>query len=133
MVEVRLKTKALNLDIEKLRKRYKNSTVTSLQGAGGLIRTIARRSIRRRITPSKPGNPPHTTMGLLRDSIAFKVNKITEEVVVGPRRTLIDDIGTLHEFGGKREGGDFPKRPYMGPALRKAIPKLGKFWADSLR
>jgi len=125
----------IRFDKKAIEKAVKRSNIDSLGRAGALVRTIARRSIRRKGVqnkPSKPGNPPKTT-GPLRRSILFEVAKDKQDVIVGPSSDFVDNVGKAHEFGGKFRKEKFPKRPFMGPALEKASPRLPKLWAKSIR
>lgn len=58
--------------------------VRNLSKIGAYIRTRARRSIRPSKTASRPGNPPHSHIGLLRDKIYFSYDNDTGGAVVGP-------------------------------------------------
>lgn len=123
---------------------------------GGLIRIIAKRSIRKRKGPSKPGNPPHSHVGLLRDKIKFSVDEIEKSVIVGPefvpgasadaKPITRKTVPATLEFGGLELirsrlvlGVRSPftifidKRPYMRPALVKAWPIIKDEYADILR
>lgn len=50
--------------------------------------------------PSKPGTPPHTHGGQLRNSIVYAYDPSSESVVVGGFMRGIPRIVSLHEFGG---------------------------------
>ncbi|MDD5728828.1 MAG: hypothetical protein PHV59_09705 [Victivallales bacterium] len=102
----------INWNPTKLKEAEERAEKRYLFRAGGFIRQIVRRSIRRvkwqegKIPPkSKPGRPPysHDTnwsgFQNLRDSIAFNVDTHNEEVIVGPVLQQ-EKIGKLHEFGG---------------------------------
>ena len=124
-----------NFNKEAVKKAAKDANVTSLGRAGALVRTISRRSIRRKGVkniPSRPGQPPKTT-GPLRNSILFEQSGDKQDVIVGPSSEFIANVGKAHEFGGEFRGVRYPKRPFMGPALKKALPKLPKLWAKSIR
>ncbi len=131
----------------RIKRRVRKINFDSLSHIGGYIRKIARNSMRdRKGKPSKPGKPPSRGIGLLRDSIIYDVDKYSQVVIIGPRKSIIDDIGHLHEFGGQRltlqpiwKFGSiigfqkrlcqYPARPFMALALKKTIPKIPKFWA----
>ena len=165
--------------------RMKKRSIRSLYKASGLVKTIAKRSIRqyrsdaKKLRPNPPGKPVRTIRGRIKTSIAFSVNEQEWSSVIGPRKSVIGNLGRLHEFGGmaKRRlvnwdnrlilGGSgpiglnadgsprfimikysaqierckryarilderskakpnkrYPARPYMGPALTKARPKI---------
>ena len=136
------------------RKKFKY-----LRRAGGTIRLIAKRSIRKRKAISAPGSPPSSHEGDLRGSIFFGLDKVDESVVVGPSAAYrqADSGGSrrgasLLEFGGttygprfwipgktKRDDGvsipagvrTYRARPFMGPALDETEPRLPKMFADA--
>jgi len=120
----------------------------------------ARRKVIGRVT-SKPGEPPRSITGQLKDGIWFAFDPSTRGVVIGPVRinTPTPAPRTL-EFGGtvqieKREvirtrsksSGRFSgatttrtvlrrvkiaARPYMSPALMKALPRIPEQFRDIL-
>ena len=128
----------------------------SLDYSGGIIRNIAKRSIKYRKkfkNKSAKGTPPHTHgKKKLRNSIFFARSRNNESVLVGPLFSRVRDVGKAHEFGGPYKmtsvGRDnngvlnvsrnskshkknlttrpriYPKRPFMYPALKNALPKL---------
>lgn len=119
---------------------------------GGYIRLTSRRSIRKRKGSSKPGSPPHSHVGLLRQHIYFSYDFGSKTVVIGPalittpgRRFATPDgdetVPSVLEYGGSvnmrrrsNRPGQFKKviaaRPYMGPALdaAKNADKLSAAW-----
>lgn len=183
------------------------ATARNLARAGALVRTIAKRSMRRRADPnnaSAPGQPPHShpkSGGWLRKFILFALDG-KDNVVIGPARNANakGDAPELMEHGGsstftprrknnwnltrgghgpirgsgsslegfaklhtpeqvaraKRIGtgfmktqpggiwsstvigdqprtADYPKRPFMAPALEKARGMIGELWRDTVR
>lgn len=118
----------------KVAKAVEQYNIESLGHAGGVIRKTAQRSIRRRMGYSKPGTPPHTHTGALRRSIRYAVDKQREEVVIGPSASVIGTrLGPLHEFGGQTKRGQYPARPFMGPAFTTILPRLPEHWRRSVR
>lgn len=73
-----------------------------LAGAGGFVRTVARRSIRPSKTAfSKPGEPPKSKTKILRNSILFASDG-DRSVVIGPRSGVgraNDNAAETLEFG----------------------------------
>lgn len=111
-----------------------------MKAARGMLRTARGKSVNK---PSKPGRPPKSRTGLLRDHIYFVFDPQTLSVVVGPAR-LNRTLGApaLHEFGGVRFRRDaigksqrlkYPPRPYMRPALGKSLPKLPEAFRNAVR
>ena len=117
-------------------------TLKALSRAGALIRTTARRSMRRGGKVSLPGNPPKARGGQIKKFLFFVVDPIRENVVIGPAK-LSEGTGApkLLEHGGQEDRDLFGKtvvanyepRPFMGPALDKQSAKLPQFWEDALK
>jgi phage gpG-like protein len=121
-------------DIAKaVRRRAKAGAITGLGHAAAAIRLTARRSIRKRATPSQEGQPPHTKAGQLRGAIVYAVEKQHARAVIGPSYERMADAAGAHEHGGRFRGDDFPARPFMGPALENIAPRLPKHWAATVR
>ena len=120
----------IKFDPSKLLKAVSKAERRYLFRAGGLLKTIARRSIKKQKAKSQPGTPPSSQTGNLRNAIWFDVNLHALDVVIGPRFTDMHEIGYLHEFGGTRNGAVYPARPYMGPAFDATVPQLPKIWKD---
>lgn len=96
---------------------------------GALIRTIARRSIRRRRTPSQPGGPPRSKTGLLRNFIFYSWDPVSQSIVIGPQRLSGKGLGDAPR---RLELGD-RNRPFMRPALGSARTKLPELWRGAIR
>jgi hypothetical protein len=177
-------------DRTKCETAAERSLIRQLSYIGGLIRRIARNSMRRRKSASAPGSPPSAHSGEFKKLILYGLDYGGNSVVIGPtarwrtRSTSgLPRMGPLHEFGGKAEaryvfwdrkekkkitltGGlasrrsfkdatlpngeiryipmnwiknsewhargtnsynpIFPARPFMSPALFKAVPQIKK-------
>jgi len=120
-------------DATKVLHRVQQANIESLGHAGGAIRLTARRSIRRSDKPSAPGSPPHTRKGQIKRAIVYAVEKQKQCVVIGPEYATLGPSGMAHEFGGRFRGQNYPKRPFMGPALMKIQDRLPRMWAGSVR
>ena len=113
--------------------------VGSRQGA--LIRTIARRSIRRvnkRGTPAKPGTPPRSRKGLLKNFIFYSWDSSEQAVVAGPEKLLLPgQTPKVLEYGGtnrtKKGRATYKARPFMRPALGTAMAKLPELWDGAMK
>ena len=79
---------------------------------------------------SKPGSPPFTRRGQLRNAILFDVND--KSAIIGPRQSFVGQAGAAHELGETFRGTDYPERPYMGPALEEALPRFARNWKASI-
>lgn len=122
-----------------------------LARAGGLVRTTARRSIRKRRRVSSPGSPPSSHSGELRRLIFFAYDRDASEVVIGPllfrgaspnsaggktTPQLLEEGGTRSvptrrresRFGGQytspAKSQQYAPRPFMRPALDINIEKI---------
>jgi hypothetical protein len=120
-------------DARKVRKKADAGTFKSLNHAAAAIRLTARRSIRRSPKKSSSGTPPHTRRGLLKRALLYNVDKAKMRAVIGPAYSIVGRSGSTHEFGGKYYGRKYPKRSYMGPALKANKRRLPKMWANSIR
>ena len=127
----------------------------ALSRAGAFVRRTAKGLIRKRKRSARPGQPPTSWTGLLKDFIFFGYDSGTGTVVIGPTKLGGKEGNTpqLLEFGGttrlKRSRrfsrgrrvveldagavAHYRSRPYMGPALEKESAKLPGLWADSVR
>ncbi len=97
MIKITVRTQ---FDKQKLKKKAETATFTSLSEAGGAVRKTAKRSIRKRKKPSKPGSPPHTQTGMLKRVIRYDVTNNRTIVAIGPVNEIAGRIWNLHEFGG---------------------------------
>ena len=116
-----------------LRRRAQAGSVRSLGHAEAALRLTARRSIRQSVRASAPGRPPHTRRGLLRQAVLYAVEKGRERALIGPAHSFVGRSAGAHEFGGRYRRQVYPKRPLMGPALARLVPRLPAFWAGSIR
>jgi len=76
-------------------------------------------------TASNPGQPPKTRgQRKLKKAIRYFVNKEKGYAVAGPRKSVFGTAAKAHEFGGRYKDEVFDKRPFMQPALERAIPRF---------
>jgi len=106
---------------------------SNLSHAAAAIRLTARHSIRRGRKQSSAGTPPHTRKGQLKRAILYAVEKQKSTAVIGPAYEVVGTSGSAHEFGGRYKRQSYPRRAFMGPALRENLPRLPKIWAASVR
>lgn len=148
MLQIYIKRGTMFFDRPAVVKSMDRARRRSLARAGGWIRQTARRSMRRagpKTPPSSPGEPPRARAGQIRDLLFFGWDEGTRSVVIGPEtfsaRQSSYQATVLHEYGGtvrlrtrrSRVGGNaqskdgdlvtFKPRPYMAPALQKALEK----------
>jgi len=110
MINVRTR---VQVNAASVRKKVDQTSIRSLGHAGGAIRKTARRSIRRRKLPSRPGRPPHTQTGGLKRSIRYEVGK--HDVLIGPINEVGGRLWNLHEFGGVAKGRRLLKSHRFSP------------------
>ena len=126
----------------------------NLSKAGSFIRRSARSSLRRRKKTSPPGQPPSVHA---RDPVAtlkniwFVFDPGRTSVVVGPMKlngsklqgSDRPTVPALHELGGtatvvdrrrkRRRRAKYARRPFMGPAMERELPKFEGLWANSVK
>lgn len=130
MVSGKAKT---NFDGRKVQKAAKAGNIQSLGHAAAAVRLTARRSIKKGKRSSAPGTPPHTQTKRLPAAIKYAVDNRRGSALIGPDAAVVGDSGKAHEFGGLFRGEQYPRRPFMGPALEKIRPRLSDFWAGSVK
>ncbi len=116
-----------------LQRRARHGNFQAMGHAAAAIRLTARRSIRRRQKPSRPGDPPHTRKGQLRRAIIYHVDRQRQRAVIGPAYTGVGRSAISHEFGGHYRRERFPRRAFMGPALERNRDRLPQHWRASIR
>jgi hypothetical protein len=124
----------------------------NLSKAGSFIQRSARSSLRRRKKVSPPGEPPsvHTKdrVATLKN-IWFVFEPRQRSVVVGPLKlngsrlegSNRPTVPALHELGGfavvtsrkRKRRAKYARRPFMGPAMERELPKFVGLWANSVK
>jgi hypothetical protein len=124
----------------------------NLSKAGSFIQRSARSSLRRRKKVSPPGEPPsvHTKdrVATLKN-IWFVFEPRQRSVVVGPLKlngsrlegSNRSTVPALHELGGfavvtsrkQKRRAKYARRPFMGPAMERELPKFVGLWANSVK
>jgi hypothetical protein len=117
----------------RVKAKVETATFKNLGQAGASLRLVARRSIRRRKSPSAEGQPPHTRAGQLRRAILYAIEPREQTVVIGPDVEVVGTSGGAHERGGRYRREKYPRRPFMGPALEKIKDRLPPLWAGSVQ
>ena len=135
------------LEFDKVAKAAHQGSVRAMFRLGGFVQRISSRSIRKKAQPrrlksgkmqkkkaSPVGKPPfsHAPHFRLRKSIRFNVDKRAPNVFVGVPESLSDGFAGAHELGLAYKGDHFKKRPFMAPALEKALPKIPEQFRDML-
>lgn len=116
-------TAKTQLDRRKVKTATDQAVIRTMPRAGSYIRGIARRSIRRSLKPSLPGQPPRTRRGNLKRAIRYDVGPDRQSVAIGPARENAGRIWQTLEYGGEAQyyplstrsihvGGWGPIRPH---------------------
>ena len=130
------------------------ASAQNLSKAGSFIRRAARSSLRRRRKTSPAGEPPsvHTKdpVATLKN-IWFVFDPAQQSVVVGPLKldgsklegSNRPTVPALHELGGtavildrrrkRKQRAKYARRPFMGPAMERELPKFSGLWANSVK
>ncbi|MBI9017371.1 MAG: hypothetical protein JEZ07_08945 [Phycisphaerae bacterium] len=130
-------------DSKKVLRAVDKATHKVLSKFGSFVRSDARRSIKNRKKPSKPGQSPTNQTGLLKGHIYFYYGPATKSVVIGPARlarSKFNNLPTL-EYGGAGKvktkkvikNINVKARPFMTPAFNKNKQKMPQMWRDSVR
>jgi hypothetical protein len=103
LVDIKL---SMFFDRASVQRKVKDGTKSVLARAGAFVRRTAKGLIRPGKKPAKPGNAPHSHLGLLKQFIFFGYDERTESVVIGP--ALLNGksdsnvtVPELLEFGGE--------------------------------
>lgn len=129
-------------NFDKVVRAEEKATFENVRQAAYSIRKDAQSTIRRKPrksqSVSQPGQPPLTrgTRGKnLRSAIyvgADMSDKQFASALVGPRASFVGIAGEVHELGKSRGGTEFPERPFMRPALLRAVPRLPQRWSGTI-
>lgn len=157
MTTVGFQSKQMFFDRQAVIDAVGKANAKNLSKAGAFIRRSARSSLRRRKRASVPGSPPSVHS---RDPVAslkniwFVFDPQSRSVIVGPLKlngpvrlhgSNRTTVPALQELGGvavisegprrrRRERlATYPKRPFMGPALQRELPKFTGLWANSVK
>jgi len=137
--------KGLFFDRQRITAALNKARRRALGRAGACVRTVAKRSIRKRKKSSAPGQPPSSHEGSLRQLIYFGYDARADTYVVGPIGFKKSEAPHALEHGGQatitkyRKGKKVKKRitikprPFMGPALEKGEDRLVRGWANSIK
>jgi len=85
------------------------------------------------LASSKPGDPPRSRSGLLKNKMVFRYDPASKSVVIGPEEI---DFGTRArstlESGGRNEAGHYvAPRPYMRPAEARTRSQYVQQWKNA--
>lgn len=120
-------------DRPKIERAIRRMNRRNLSKAGAFVRRRGRSSIKKKRGSARPGKPPHSHRGQLRQ-IFFAYEPQAETVVVGPRDlNKPGDVPALLEHGGRDAGDFYAGNPFMAPALEAEASNFPKIWQSSLR
>ena len=132
--------KGMFFDRALIKSKVDTATRKRLSKFGAHVRQTSRRSIRKRKASSRPGQPPSSHTGILKQFIFFGYDSNRRSVVIGPVNTSrkASNIPATLEYGGtvrishgaaKGKTTTIEARPYMGPAFDEELSKVSKLWA----
>lgn len=128
MIDLKAKTEFNAAPVE---KAVEQAAFRNFGHAAAAISKDVKQSLQTAAGPAPAGQPPHTHKGaFLRRAIRYASDK--EGAVIGPMASVVGEAGAAHEFGGSLHGTDYPERPFMQPALERAIPRFAGEWAGSI-
>jgi len=145
MFGIHLKSaKGMFFDRTSIQNKVDTATRKRLSQFGAYVRQTARRSLRKRKRSSRPGQPPSSHTGLLKQFILFGYDSNRQSVVIGPVALARKSSGVpeVLEYGGKvtiqwgKTKGKtvtIEARPYMGPAFDQELDRVTSLWANSIR
>jgi phage gpG-like protein len=127
-----------------IKSKVDTATRKRLSKFGAYVRQTARQSIRKRKGSSRPGQPPSSHTGLLKQFIYFGYDENRRSVVIGPvvlaRKAsgipeVLEHGGNVTIQWGKNRGKtvSIEARPFMGPAFDAELEKQSSLWANSIR
>jgi hypothetical protein len=117
--------------MRELKAAADRASFENLGHAAAVIRNDAIATIERSQRASDPGSPVHTRRGLARRAILYAMDG-PYTAVIGPVASVIGQAMQVHEFGGRRGRGTYPKRPVMGPALTKNLDRFASQWRGTI-
>lgn len=124
---------SLRPTFENVEKAASKANFANISHAARSINKDAKASIKSSEEPSAPGSPPNTRGRIwLRRAIRYAVDKENNVAVIGPLESMVGESAVAHELGGMYRGEDFDKRPFMGPALERATPRLAETWRGTI-
>jgi hypothetical protein len=115
---------------KRVEKAANDAAFRNVGHAAASISKDAKATIEKSDAPSQPGEPPHTKKNQLKRAIRFAAEK--DGAAIGPMFSIMGTSAEAHEFGKQYKGQDFPERPFMGPALERALPRFLQSWQGAV-
>lgn len=119
-------------EIPGLIRKAKRGQIDSIGRASAYTRTVMKRTLGKRKKPRPEGEPATSRTGRARRSILFAVDAPDQSAIIGPAHRFVGRSMSAHEFGRSHKGDKMPARPFAGPSLEKATPKLAPFWRGAV-
>ena len=119
-------------EMHRVRQAAAQAAIRSIRHAAAYVRVVIANSLRTSPKPSAAGSPPHSKTRQLKRAIKFAVLS-QYYAVVGSTYTDAGPTGGKHERGGPFRGANYPPRPFAGPGLERARPRIPLFYRDSIR
>lgn len=129
MLDLQIRTRS---EIPKVLRAQRRGNIDSLGRAGAYQRAVMQNTIGRGKKPRPAGQPATSPKGFARRSVLFYVDKVRDSVIIGPSYRIVGRVMHAHEKGSKHKGQKMPARPFAGPSVQKAAPKLSQFWRGSV-
>lgn len=144
MLNVTLKQAKVRFSEKPILSAKEKGTRKALKSIGALVRTVAKRSMKKKKTPSPPGQPPRVIEGKLKRFLFFIVDG-SESVTIGPAKLAETGTPSILEYGGvkknrvRRNGRRaiqqvrVEARPYMGPAQQMTEDKYADLFRNAFK
>lgn len=142
MVKMSISSKNFFFDREAVQMLLTKAELRYLSKGGAFVRQRAKTSIRKRRGISRPGEPPSSHNGALRNNIWFALDSSRRVAVIGPLGFKNSNVPEALEHGGtttvisrdphtrkfSARQVAIEARPFMGPALAAEAPRLPELW-----
>lgn len=144
MLNVTLKQAKVKFAEKPVLSAKDRGTRKALKSIGALVRTVARRSMKKRKTPSPPSKPPRVIDGKLKRFLFFVVEGASS-VVIGPAKLAETGTPSILEYGGvkknrvRKQGRraiqqvNVEARPYMRPANELTSDKYADLFKNAFK
>lgn len=141
MFAVRYRLK-IDIDTKNVERAYARGERQALTRAAARLRLYARRRMRRRSRPSRPGEGPTVRQGQLKRFLLYAYEPRHGTAVIGPKRlsgatgdtpATLEHGGRLRRWVGRGRSRArrlvlYEQRPSTMPALERVQPDLPSFW-----
>lgn len=142
MVKMTISSKNFFFDRAAVQMLLTKAELRFLSKGGAFVRQRAKTSIRKRRGISRPGEPPSSHNGDLRNNIWFALDSSRRSAVIGPVGFKNSNAPEVLEHGGiatvvsrdphtrqfRAHQVPMAARPFMEPALAKEASRLPELW-----